>query len=149
MVLLRGSGERTSAKLNALDLVVTVALGSTLATILLNPAVSWSEGAVALVLLAGLQYVVAAFTSRYPAGTALVTAEPTRLLKDGRFFEAELHQQRLTHSEVRQSIRANRLGDVADVATVILETDGTLSVVPPDKAGDRSALRGAETHGTL
>ena len=59
VVLLRLSGKRTLAKLNAFDWVVSVALGSTLATVLLSSDVSWSEGAVALVLLAALQFVVA------------------------------------------------------------------------------------------
>jgi uncharacterized membrane protein YcaP (DUF421 family) len=48
VALLRVSGKRTLAKLNAFDLVVTVAFGSTLATILLSSDVSWSEGAAAL-----------------------------------------------------------------------------------------------------
>jgi hypothetical protein len=52
-VVLRVSGKRTLAKLNVFDFVVTVALGSTLATILLNSTVSWAEGAVALAVLAG------------------------------------------------------------------------------------------------
>ena len=56
LVVLRVSGKRTLAKLNAFDLVVTVALGSTLATILLSKDVSWSEGAVALGGLALLQF---------------------------------------------------------------------------------------------
>lgn len=47
VLVLRISGKRTVAKLNAFDLVVTVALGSTLATILLGADVSWSEGALA------------------------------------------------------------------------------------------------------
>lgn len=44
VLVLRFSGKRTLAELNAFDLVVTVALGSTLATILLSSDVSWSEG---------------------------------------------------------------------------------------------------------
>ena len=36
ILLLRISGKRTLAKMNAFDLVVTVALGSTLATVLLS-----------------------------------------------------------------------------------------------------------------
>ena len=44
VLVLRGSGKRTLAQLNAFDLVVTVALGSVLATILLSPDVSWSAG---------------------------------------------------------------------------------------------------------
>lgn len=71
---LRFSGKRTLAKLNAFDLVVTVPLGSTLATIMLSADVSWSEGAAALALLAVLQLVVSWTTVRLPRGRSLVTA---------------------------------------------------------------------------
>jgi hypothetical protein len=78
VVLLRVSGKRTLAKLNAFDLVVTVALGSTLATILLSADVSWSEGVLALVLLVALQFVVAWTTSRWPAARSALTARERR-----------------------------------------------------------------------
>jgi uncharacterized membrane protein YcaP (DUF421 family) len=46
VLLLRVSGKRTLSKLNAFDLVVTVALGSTLATVLLSKGVGCArEGA--------------------------------------------------------------------------------------------------------
>ena len=64
VALLRISGKRTLAKLNAFDLVVTVAFGSTLATILLSSDVSYAEGVTALVLLAVLQFVAAMISSR-------------------------------------------------------------------------------------
>ena len=69
-----------------------------------------------------------------------MTAEPTLLLRDGVLLEHALTQQRLTASEVRQSIRASGHGDLNDVAAVVLETDGTLSVITSSQAGDRSAL---------
>lgn len=43
VVVLRTSGKRTLSKLNAFDLVVTVALGSVLASAVLDAAVSWLE----------------------------------------------------------------------------------------------------------
>ncbi len=58
MVLLRVSGKRTLTKLNAFDLVITVALGSTLATIVLSKDVALAEGVLALGLLAGLQFAI-------------------------------------------------------------------------------------------
>ena len=58
VVVLRTSGKRTLAKLNAFDLVVTVAFGSTLATILLTKDVSWAEGTTAFATLAALLSVV-------------------------------------------------------------------------------------------
>ena len=59
VLLLRISGKRTLSKLNAFDLVVTVALGSTLATVLLSKSVALAEGVLALGLLILLQYVIA------------------------------------------------------------------------------------------
>jgi uncharacterized membrane protein YcaP (DUF421 family) len=44
LVMLRGSGKRTLDKLNAFDFIVTVALGSTLATVLLSSDVALVEG---------------------------------------------------------------------------------------------------------
>ncbi len=140
VLVLRASGKRTLSKLNAFDLVVTVALGSTLATIFLSTDVSWSEGAVALAVLALLQLIVALITSRVPAVRAAMTAGPTLLLRDGEFLGPALHSARLTQAEVRQAIRGSGIGDVAGVAAVVLESDGSLSVVSMDQVGNGSAL---------
>jgi uncharacterized membrane protein YcaP (DUF421 family) len=140
LVLLRVSGKRTLAKLNAFDWVVSVAFGSTLATILLSTDVSWSEGTAALALLAGLQFAVARTTTWRPGGRKVVTARPTLLLLDGRPLADALTRQRITMSELRQAVRATGSGDLSAVAAVVLETDGTLSVIPVEQAGNRSAL---------
>lgn len=144
VLILRTSGKRTLAKLNAFDLVVTVALGSTLATIFLSKDVSWSEGVTALGLLALLQLLLAAFTARWPAARSVVTSRPTLLVKDGRLLEGVLRQQRLTPTEVRQAVRASGIGDVTAVAAVVLEGDGSLSVIPAAEVGDGSALTDVE-----
>ena len=47
VIFLRLSGKRTLSKMNAFDLVVTVALGSTLATVLLTKDVALADGALA------------------------------------------------------------------------------------------------------
>ncbi|NCT90736.1 DUF421 domain-containing protein [Cellulomonas sp. APG4] len=140
VLVLRVSGKRTLAKLNAFDLVVTVALGSTLATILLSADVSWSEGALALALLVALQAVVSWVTVHLRAGRALVTASPTVLLEDGVMQQDEMRRRRVTPSEVRQAVRATGVGGLDQVAAVVLETDGTMSVITREQRGDGSAL---------
>lgn len=140
VLLLRVSGKRTLSKLNAFDLVVTVALGSTLATILLSSDVSWSEGAAGLATLAVLQLGVSWCTAKFRRGRAFVTAGPTLLLRDGVMLEDDMRRQRVTPSEVRQAIRSSGTGGLDQVAAVTLESDGTLSVIPRSKFGDGSAL---------
>ncbi len=142
IVVLRVTGKRTLSKLNAFDWVVSVALGSTLATILLSKDVSWSEGATALALLASLQFAVAWTTTHLPGGRSVVTARPTLMLQEGRMLPDALREQRVTEDEIRQAVRATGSGDLGSIAAVILESDGSFSVISGSQAGDRSALEG-------
>ncbi|MBX9699049.1 MAG: DUF421 domain-containing protein [Acetobacteraceae bacterium] len=130
VALLRLSGKRTLAKLNAFDLVVTVALGSTLATVLLNRDVALAEGVLAFALLIGLQYLVAFLSVRSPRFGALVKSEPSLLLHRGRFLEAAMRGQRVTREEILSALRASGLPGPEAAAAVVLETDGSLSVLP-------------------
>ncbi len=143
VALLRASGKRTLAKLNAFDLVVTVALGSTLATVLLNKSVALAEGLVAFMLLAGLQYLVAFLSVRSARFDALVKSEPTLLLHHGRFLERSMRGQRVTREEVVSALRSSGIAGPEDAAAVVLETDGSLSVIPASAAGggEIAALR--------
>lgn len=140
VALLRVTGKRSLAKLSAFDLVVTVALGSTLATILLSADVSWAEGATAFVVLLLLQLAVSRTATHVPAGRWAVTAHPTTVLRDGVVDHDALSAQRLTEAELRQAVRSSGVGGLDQVARVVLETDGTLSVVTRQQLGDGSAL---------
>jgi uncharacterized membrane protein YcaP (DUF421 family) len=142
VVVLRASGKRTLGQLNAFDFVVTVALGSILATILLSTDVSWTEGAAAFVLVAALQFVVAWISARWPRARGAFTARPVLLLVDGELRRDALRANRLTESEIRQAVRGSGSGDLSSIAAVVLETNGKLSVIPSTKIGNRSALDG-------
>ncbi|WP_328517688.1 DUF421 domain-containing protein [Devosia algicola] len=76
ILFLRISGKRTLAKLNAFDLVVTVALGSTLSAIILQESVALAEGAVALALLIAAQFAVTFISVRSKPFAGLVRSEP-------------------------------------------------------------------------
>jgi uncharacterized membrane protein YcaP (DUF421 family) len=130
VVLLRVSGKRTLTKMNAFDFVVTVALGSTLATILLSKDVALAEGIAAFALLISLQFAVTWLSVRSAGVRRLVKSEPTLLFHRGHMLEAALHGQRVTAEEVRAAIRAQGQSYLDEVEAVILETDGTFSVLP-------------------
>ena len=140
VLLLRASGKRTLAKLNAFDLIVTVALGSTLATVLLSKSVALVEGLLAFALLAGLQYLVAWLSVRFPRFSDLVKSEPTLLLHHGRFLEGAMRGQRVTRAEVLSALRGSGAADPAEVAAVVLETDGSLSVIQKAPGKGASSL---------
>lgn len=140
VAVLRVTGKRTLSQLNAFDFIVTVAFGSTLATILLSTDVSWAEGAAALGLLAALQLIVALISTHWPRARGALTAQPTLLLRHGVVQHEALRHNRLTESEVLQAVRASGTGDLGQVAAVVLETNGKLSVVSDSQFGSGSAL---------
>jgi len=140
IVFLRVSGARTLSKLNAFDLAVTVALGSTLATSLLSSEVSLAEGILATSLLILLQFIVAWALVRWRRVREIVKAKPTLLLLHGQIRDEQLRRCRIAVEEVHQAIRASGYADVAGIAAVVLETDGSLNVIAESRVGDAVAM---------
>ncbi len=135
---LRISGKRTLSKWNAFDFVVTIALGSVLATVLLSKDVALAEGVLAFLVLIALQFFITWLSVRYSMVERLIKAEPTLLLSEGRFFHEALQSQRVTESEIRAAVRGAGIASLEDVYAVVLETDGSFSVVRQGE--NRSAM---------
>ncbi len=138
VVMLRVSGKRTLSKMNMFDFVVTVALGSLLATTILSDSVSLSEGITAFAALIVGQFVVTWISVRSATFKRLVKAQPTLLYHDGGFIHDAMKKQRVTREEILCAARKQSFDGLDEGYSVILETDGTLNVVRnknPDKAG--------------
>ena len=140
IVVLRVSGKRTLAQLNAFDFIVTVALGSTLATVLLSETVALVEGALALLLLTVLQLVAAWSSTRSRAVQNAITTSPTLLLLDGRPLDAALASQRISLDSLHAAVRSAGAGGLDLVAAVVLETNGKISVISREQLGSGSAV---------
>ena len=143
--LLRISGKRTLSKMNAFDLVVTVALGSTLATILLSRDVALAEGITAFAVLVGLQFVITWSSVRSASIGRLVTAEPTLLLHRGEMLRGAMRRERVTEAEILAAVWGQGIASLEDVDAVVLETDSSFTVLR--KTGKtRSALRNVDQY---
>ncbi|MDR7026734.1 uncharacterized membrane protein YcaP (DUF421 family) [Rhizobium rosettiformans] len=129
VLFLRISGKRTLSKLNAFDLVVTVALGSTLSAILLQKSIALAEGATALGLLILLQYLVTFASVRSNSVAKLIRSEPTLLVRSGSFCHDAMMRQRITEDEIMSAVRSNGSQGLDEVEAVVLESDGTLSII--------------------
>lgn len=141
ILFLRISGKRTLSKMNAFDLVVTVAIGSTLATVVMSKTVALAEGLLAFALLIGLQYTVASLSVRSRVWRKLVKSEPRLLMYRGEFLDEALRQERVTREEVRAAVRSHGLASLEQAHAVVLETDGTFSIVENEFDRSPSALQ--------
>lgn len=129
IAILRISGKRTLSQLNAFDFVVTVALGSTLATILLSRDVSLAEGVFALLILVAMQFAITWSSIRFEQVGSLAKSEPTVLVYRGRYLDGAMRRERVTRREIQEAVRKQGKARPDEVALVVLETDGSMSVI--------------------
>ncbi|KAA9331268.1 DUF421 domain-containing protein [Adhaeribacter soli] len=127
--ILRISGKRTLSKMNAFDLIVTIALGSTLATVILNKNVTLSEGVLAFTLLVFLQYIITYSSARSSRVSQLVKSAPTLMAYKGELLQKNMRSERIDEDEVWAALRKKGYSSLSETDAVVLETDGSLTVI--------------------
>lgn len=129
LVMLRVSGKRSLSKMNAFDFVVTVALGSMLASTITSKSVKYFEGLLAMALLLLLQFIITWSSVRSQRVSDLVKNKPALLMYNGIYQRRQMTLERVTESEIQSAIRDAGHLDASDVAAVVLETDGSFAVI--------------------
>src|SRR5690554_3377862 len=112
ILLLRIAGKRTLSKMNAFDSIVTIALGSTLATVLLNKSVALADGVLAFALLVGLQYLISFFAVRSKKVSQLVKGNPTLIVYEGEMLTAAMRKERINEDEIYAVLRENGISSI-------------------------------------
>lgn len=142
--LLRISGKRTLSKMNAFDFVVTIALGSAFATLLISTSVPLVNGVVAIAVLIVLQWIASSLYVRSERFEAVVKGTPELVFWKGTYLDDVLRRLRVTHEEVQAAMRNS---DVTSDrrAAAILETDGSLTVIRVPEGEETEALEKIET----
>jgi uncharacterized membrane protein YcaP (DUF421 family) len=129
LLMLRVAGNRMLSQLNAFDLIVTVALGSTLATTILTKNVPLADGLLGFAMLIGLQWTISKLSVRFKAFETIVKAEPVLLYFNGKYLKKALKECRVTKDEILQIVRATGIAKLEEVNAVVLETNGKFSVI--------------------
>lgn len=135
-------GPRSFSQMTAFDFAVTVALG----------AVVGSTAAGAVGLPAGLLALASLFTFR---GTVAILRRhgfdrwvdnrPLMLFREGAFQTINLRRAKVTPDDVYEALRLNGTTRLEDVAAVIIERNGELSVLPRNGGIHPDLLRNLRT----
>ena len=129
ILFIRLTGKRSISKMNSFDWIVTVALGSILASGAMLDDVTILETLWAMALLFLLQWLLTKTVARWKLIRRVVKASPRLLYYDGDWCDAALDRERITREEVLSAARQRGFARLEEVLAVILETEGELSVV--------------------
>lgn len=129
VVLLRVSGKRTLTKMNAFDFIVTIALGSILASIITSKDITLAQGITAFLVLVIMQYIFTKLSVKSQTFSNLIKSQPALLYYNGDFLTQNMKKERVLEIEIRQAARSSGKDDMSEVMAVVLETDGSISVI--------------------
>ncbi len=147
VLLLRISGKRTLSKMNPADFIVTLALGSTLSTMILNKDVPLLDGALAFAMLILLQYIVTWLSVHVPMVKKTITSDPVLLVYQGQVLEEVMTQQRVKIEEIYLSARERGISDISEIGAAVLETTGSITVISQVGSAQDSALEDVQKGG--
>ncbi len=138
IVLVRINGLRSFSKMTNFDFVMTIAVGSLVAS---GGQAADGSGFLQIVAAILALFMVQRFTARLrkasAAFEAIVQNEPVVLMRDGDFIEQALKRTRVTRDDLVAKLREANVLDLGQVRAVVLETTGDISVLHGDHLDER------------
>ncbi|SFH80413.1 DUF421 domain-containing protein [Halpernia frigidisoli] len=139
-ILLRVSGKRTLAKMNAFDFIVTIALGSILGSVILNKSIPLLEGFCAIAVLIFLQFCITFISVRNKSFNNFVSSCPTILFYNGEILYPILKKERITLGDIQKSIREAGFSSFSFVESIVLESNGDITVISKNESRNQNAM---------
>jgi uncharacterized membrane protein YcaP (DUF421 family) len=129
VLLLRVSGKRTLSKMNAFDFIITIALGSSLASIALNKNIPLANGVTAIILFIGFQFLLTWLSVRIKTIKTLITSSPSLIFYKGNFLYQAMKRERITVEEIYSAGRQRGISTLDEIDMIILETTGEITII--------------------
>ncbi|MGI8535838.1 MAG: DUF421 domain-containing protein [Mycobacteriales bacterium] len=128
LVLLRLVGQRAVASMSGFDFSAAVAFGAVVGRVVVGLEPTLLAGVIGLVTLFSLQRLFGLLRRR-PRLQATFNNPPILLLAHGRVLHDNLRRAHVIEDELREKLRLNGVGSYEEVACMVLERTGAVSVV--------------------
>lgn len=127
---LRVAGKREMGQMTVFDLVVILVIANAVQNAMVGSDASLTGGLVAAATLLAINFFISKLRYHYPLIAYWIGGMPTVIIQDGHFIPQALKKEALSEDEVMMAIREHGFDEVGQVHLAVLETDGSISVVP-------------------
>jgi uncharacterized membrane protein YcaP (DUF421 family) len=128
LIMLRVVGQRAFAAMSNFDLAATIAFGAVMGRAILGYTPTLVAGVLGMATLLLLQ-AVSGLLRRNPRLDAALTNMPVLIMADGLVLHDQLRKTKIVEDELRAKLRLAGIHGYGDVAAVILERTGAISVL--------------------
>lgn len=134
LTVFRLSGKRTLAQITTFDFVLLLIVGEATQQALLGEDYSLTNAAIIISSLVGFDVMVSLIKRQIPSLSRWLDGTPLVIFKDGNLIKERAGKERLEESDVLEAARSSHgLKSLDEIDYVVLEKNGSLSVVPKSK----------------
>lgn len=141
LVLVRVLGPRMLSGMSGFDLAAVIAFGAVIGRSALGEFPAFSAGIISLATLIVLQGFLG-MLRRHRFGAALIDNHPVLLMAGDRMLPDQMNRSRVVPGEIQSRLRLAGVRHPREVAAVILEPNGAISVIKRGVAIDPQLLSG-------
>lgn len=141
LLLVRLFGQRVLSGLGTFDIVVTVMLGAVAGRVILGHPPTLAAGALGLLCLFLMEATFGQIRGTL-RGARMLTSEPVVIMAGDRELTEAMRRTHVTDLELHTALRRAGIRDRSEVACVIMEPTGALSVLRRGVPLDPDLLRG-------
>ena len=128
LILVRAAGKRVFGKWTAIDIVLSIVIGSNLSRALTGAA-PFVETLIATAVLVLLHSLLIAASVRWPRLGHMLKGRGVRLVRDGEVDHAALRRHGIGEQDLQEALREAGLDDASKVREAYLERNGDISVL--------------------
>jgi uncharacterized membrane protein YcaP (DUF421 family) len=132
LIGLRIMGKRELGQMTVFDLVVILLIANAVQNAMVGADTSLQGGLIAAAVLLLVNRAVSTLGYRWMFWGRLLEGSPTVLVQDGQYLESRLRKEGLEKSRIEMAMREHGIESIDAVKLAVLETDGTISIVPND-----------------
>lgn len=130
LIAIRIMGKGEIAEMNCYDLVITLLISDVISMPMEDNNIPLINGIASLTGLVLMQTLVSYLALKSRKFNSFLSGKPSILINKGKVDEKELKRERITIDELLEQLRVLGYFNLKDIQYAILETDGSLSIVP-------------------
>ncbi|HVL24180.1 MAG TPA: YetF domain-containing protein [Thermomicrobiales bacterium] len=141
LVGMRLAGKRELGEMSTFDFVLILLLASAVETSIQAGDESVFGGLFAFVLLLAFNKIFAWVNFHFPKMRPVLEGDAVELVRDGEFVGENLRKELISQDEIRMMVKQNDIDGIEDVASFVLEVDGTASITRKGDTPELAAIK--------
>ena len=129
LFLIRLTGRRQTGMMTPFDFILLLILSNTVQNAMNGGDNSLGGGLFLAGTLITINWLMLLLSRHYRLVHWALVGRPAFLVRDGAVQEKVMHRERITHHELMSALRQSGLANIEQAKDVILETNGTISVI--------------------